>query len=424
MGPYYIIYRGLIINIELYLLRYFFSASAYQKYASFVEKKFLKDNSPDIHRIFTSIGNWHSKFPNKDVSSVADFRVFHYTLFPPTSEKESEATENLLGKLGQMQPEEAIAQDFLIEHLRRSKAVGVSLLALDVSEGRKPFSALLEGMEDLKTIRLPQEVASNEFVTVSEEGGFPDQGFRWRLGALNRSLGSLRRGDNGFVHARPEAGKTTFALSEGTSMALQAESGPAIYFNNEQPGELMYYRAVQAYLGINTETFFKYKAKAIQKFREQIGDRFHIYDSAYMQRKDVERVCRTYNPALLVFDQLPKIKGFQDDRHDLEMGAVFQWARELAKEYGPTIGLCQTGGSGEGKKWLEMDDVANSKTSMQAEADWIIGIGKSHQEGLESIRHISISKNKLLGDHDTDPKQRHGKFEVRINPLICRYEDL
>lgn len=410
-------------NTELYLLKAMFAYESYGKYYRFVEAKFLKDNSPTIHRLFTGINAWHTKFPATDVDSVESFHLFYLTLFPLTSDNEAQEVDNLFAKLSQIEVNPQITEDFITEHRHRAAATDISLLALNVAEGRKPFLALLEGIEDLKSVQLPQEQSLNEFVAVSDEGGFPPQGLRWRLSALNRALGSLRKGDNGFVHARPEAGKTTLALSESTHMALQSE-GPAIYFNNEQPGELMYYRAVQAYLGINAETFFKYKAKAIKKFKEQIGDRFHIYDSAYMQRKDVERICRAYNPALLVFDQLPKIKGFQDDRHDLEMGAVFQWARELAKEYGPTIGLCQTGGSGEGKKWLEMDDVANSKTAMQAEADWIVGIGKSHQEGLESIRHISISKNKLLGDPDTDPTLRHGKFEVRINPAICRYEDL
>ena len=355
------------------------------------------------------------------MGSTAELRVLYFTLFPPVSQAGEQAAELLFTKLEQLTVETAIAQEFIGEHQKRSKAAEVSLLALRVAEGSTAFSELLQANSKLEELEQPigQE---NEFVEVSDEGQFPEGGLYWRLSSLNRSLGPLRKGDNGFVFARPEAGKTTLALSESTFMAGQAD-GPCIYFNNEQPGELMYYRACQAFLGISAETFFKYKKKAIEKFRTQLPE-FRIYDSAYMQRKDVERICRTYHPALLVFDQLPKVKGFSDDRHDLEMGAVFQWARELAKEYGPVMGLCQAGGTAEGKKYLTMDDVANSKTAMQAEADWILGVGKSHQEGLESIRHFSISKNKLLGDKNTDPKERHGKMDVKINPAICRYEDL
>lgn len=409
------------MSVEIYLLRWFYSYQAFQKYGGYLEANFLKDNSPELHKIFTAIGQFHAKYPEKDISSTDELKLYFFTLFPPISEVGTRAVEGLLSKMEQLIPSPDVAQDFVREHQKRSEAAKLGLLAIKVAEGSTPFSELLQASS--KLVELDQPIGQkNEFVEVGEEGQFPGGGLSWRLSCLNKSLGPVRRGDNGFLFARPEAGKTTLALSESTFMAGQAD-GPTIYFNNEQPGELMYYRAAQAYLGITADTFFKYKKRAIQRFRKELPG-YHIYDSAYMQRRDVERICRTYNPRLLVFDQLPKVKGFADDRHDLEMGAVFQWARELAKEYGPVVGLCQAGGTAEGKKYLTMDDVANSKTSMQAEADWILGVGKSHQEGMESIRHFSISKNKLLGDEGSDASLRHGKFDVRIKPEICRFEDL
>jgi hypothetical protein len=138
----------------------------------------------------------------------------------------------------------------------------------------------------------------------------------------------------------------------------------------------------------------------------------------------VERICKRYNPSLLLYDQLPKVKGFAADRDDLRLGAIYQWARELSKEYAPSIGVCQAGGTAEGQKWLNMDHVANSSTSVQAEADWILGIGKQHTEGTEFIRYLSICKNKLLGDVDSLEHLRHGRSEVLIEPEIARYKDI
>ena len=100
------------------------------------------------------------------------------------------------------------------------------------------------------------------------------------------------------------------------------------------------------------------------------------------------------------------------------------WAREIAKGYCPLIAVCQAGASGEGKRWLSMDDVANAKTAKQAEADWILGIGKTHDISEEYMRHLVLCKNKLTGDDDTDPNLRHGRQSVRINPMIARYEDI
>ena len=71
-----------------------------------------------------------------------------------------------------------------------------------------------------------------------------------------------------------------------------------------------------------------------------------------------------------------------------------------------------------------MNDVNNSKTGKQGEADFILGIGKVPDEGLETYRYFHLSKNKLQGDPDTEPAMRHGKFEVRIQPDIARYYDI
>jgi hypothetical protein len=126
---------------------------------------------------------------------------------------------------------------------------------------------------------------------------------------------------------------------------------------------------------------------------------------------------------LIIFDQIDKIKGFKVDRYDLELKAIYQWAREIAKKYAPVIGVSQASGEAEGKLWLTMDMVDSSKTSKQGEADFIIGIGKE-QDNTSRSRYLNICKNKLLGDSDTLPDLRHGSAQVLIKPEIARYEDI
>ena len=71
-----------------------------------------------------------------------------------------------------------------------------------------------------------------------------------------------------------------------------------------------------------------------------------------------------------------------------------------------------------------MANVANAKTAKQAEADWILGIGKTNDPGYEFVRFLHLSKNKLAGDEDSDPTLRHGKREVIIDPNVARYKDI
>lgn len=246
-------------------------------------------------------------------------------------------------------------------------------------------------------------------------------------------LGSLRRGDFGFIFARPETGKTTFLASEVSYFAQQLhervqqtgeDAGPILWFNNEEQGNKVQLRLYQAMLGCDLTTLFSDIDGNQRKFMDMGGQYIKIFDSASIHKRQIEQLVRELKPSMVIFDQIDKIKGFDGDRDDLLLGSIYIWAREIAKEHCPVIGVCQSGATGEGKRWLTMDDVANAKTAKQAEADWILGIGKVHAPAEEYMRHFHLSKNKLAGDVDSDPELRHGRETVRINPSIARYEDV
>lgn len=186
----------------------------------------------------------------------------------------------------------------------------------------------------------------------------------------------------------------------------------------------MQLRCYQAALGLSLQDLFSNRELAKQRFREAGGNNIQIVDNASIFKQDVEKICERTKPSLIVFDQIDKVKGFDADREDLRLGSIYQWARELAKTYCPVIGVSQADGTGEGKQWLTMENVSNAKTSKQAEADWILGIGKKNDSGYEYIRHLHLSKNKLAGDEDTIPELRHGRRDVVIKPALARYEDI
>jgi replicative DNA helicase len=248
-------------------------------------------------------------------------------------------------------------------------------------------------------------------------------GLRWRLDCLNKSLGSLRQGDFGFVFARPESGKTTLLASEVTHFAMQAPR-PTVWFNNEEQGEKVGIRLLQAHFGVTLEALKASASKYRKLYQEQVGDKLFLFDSALIGKKDVEEIVRRVNPSFVVYDQIDKIRGFANDRDDLRLGSIYQWARELAKGNHAAVGVCQADGHAENVRYLTMEHVANAKTAKQAEADFILGIGKIHDQNSEYSRFLNISKNKLFGDSDSIPKLRHGRFEVLIEPEIARYKDV
>jgi KaiC/GvpD/RAD55 family RecA-like ATPase len=337
---------------------------------------------------------------------------------------------DLFKRLRQLDISEDVGEHVLAQ-IRRSKALlGLSELAFKVKQGfstqedldnlwKKEFDGVLSERENdgsgLSSVSTDLEALLDGIAT--------ERGFRWRLGCLNASLGSLRRGDFGFVFARPETGKTTFLASEVTHM-LDGSGQAVVWFNNEEQGTKVMLRVYQAFFGASLEQLMANPKKYKDAFYGAVGNRFHLLDSAVIHRRDVEKVIARINPGVVVYDQIDKIKGFNNDRDDLRLGSIYQWARELAKGSHASIGVCQADGHAEGVRYLTMEHVSNAKTSKQAEADFIIGIGKIHDNGAESVRYLNISKNKLMGDPDSIPDLRHGRFEVLIDAQVARYRDV
>lgn len=408
---------------ELAICRYLLSWSAFQRYQRYVKipKEFKETTS-----LWHSLQALHKTYPDTD-KSVDELEAMLYSSYPNLRQPEREAFANLFTQLRSLEVRPEILSELLSEVSRRGLAREVAMAAFEVSEGRRPFAEVEALVQSGSKSAEPQWEKSRNFVTddlfTLESHSFRSSGLRWRLSCLNRSLGPIRQGDFGFVFARPESGKTTFLADQITHFATQTER-PIVWFNNEEQGEKVRLRTYQAALGLTSDEVWSDKEKHLAKYRALTKGNLRIYDDGAIHKNEVEAILAEINPILVVFDQIDKIKGFDADRPDLVYGRIYQWARELAKRGCAIIGICQAGGTGEGVKWLTMGHVAEAHTSKQAEADWILGIGRSNESGTEDIRFFNISKNKLLGDDGTDPNERHGRFEVYIRPMIARYEDL
>lgn len=222
---------------------------------------------------------------------------------------------------------------------------------------------------------------------------------------------------------RPETGGTAFLASEVSYMLDQTDSH-IVFLNNEEQDNKVAIRIYQAYFGITLKELMANATRYKAAFKQRVGDKLKFFGIEYSNKEAITKINQKYKPALIVYDQIDKIQGFEADRDDLKLGAIYQWARELCKPYGAAIGVTQADGTAEGVKYLNMGHTANSKTSKAAEADFILGIGKSHNPNEESDRFISICKNKLIGDADTLPQFRHGHMQVLIRPEVMRFEDV
>ncbi len=395
----------------------------YEKYYKYINLEYIKDNFTNLYKLFVVLHQHYDSSKDRAVSQV-DFELVYNSSYLLENSERQELTKTLT-RIYELECTEANAIKYLNDHKKRCIAGELAKIALDVEDGSTNIEELTKKMQELDSSEEIKDKIESVNMNLIDlyESQIQTPGLRWRLDWLNKSLGSLRKGDFGFIFARPETGKTTFLASEMTHMVTQTD-GDILWFNNEEQGKKVAVRCFQALFGVTNKELFEEKEINADEYRQRVGDRIKIYDyEDSSSTKRIEQVIQSTNPSLIIFDQIDKVKGFRNERNDLQLKALYQWAREIAKQYAPVIAVSQAGGTGEGKLWLTMDDVDSSKTAKQGEADWILGIGKE-QDNTSNQRFLNISKNKLLGDEDTLPDLRHGNTQVLIKPEIARYMEI
>ena len=407
------------MNPKLLILRLLLDPSLWSEYRQFINPK----GDKYLEAIYKALDGLMEK--KERTCSLDEFKAVLSGSGAFQREKDREVYLQMFEVLEKADIQDDILHELLVQIKQKEIAERLGIAAFDFAEGKKDIQAIKEIYESFDHIE--ESIEEVEYVTDDLDELYNQTiakpGLKWRLGSLNTMLGSLRRGDFGFVFARPETGKTTFLASEVAYFAEQSEQ-PLLWINNEEQGNKVMTRLYQASLGVTLEELMRDRSASKQEYFKRTKGNIRLFDDASIFKRQIEDLCSKYQPGLVVIDQIDKVKGFDGDRDDLKLGAIYQWARELAKEYCPVIGVCQADGTAEGVKWLNMGHVSSAKTSKQAEADFIIGIGKTNEQGMENTRYINISKNKLQGDPGSDPNKRHGFCEVIIEPMYARYRDI
>lgn len=406
--------------IELYLLKFLLSSDIFTKYAHLIDEKFLKINMREIHTLFYYLKELH-QLDEKDYS-IDDLAVYFFSRQPALEGAHKELYENLFEQLKEINLSQDLAEGFFTKHLERVQASKIAECSLDVMEGRADFQTLIGLLNDDQKPKIEVANIISDDIDALAQDTVSGKGLNWRSTFLQQSIGPLRKGNFGFYFARPETGKTAFECSEASYMLEQLEQDEhLIVILNEEPGQQVKLRFYCALFGVDMKTLIKDRGKYQPIINEKYKGKVIFYDDAGVNRYAIERLCKEYKPGLIWIDQIDKVHGFSGERPDIVFKRMYQWGRELSKRYAPVVGVCQAAGSGEGKIWLDLDDVDGSKTAKQGEADWIIGIGKGEHE---FIRGFHVLKNKLGYGTECVPALRHGRQQVVITPELSRYEDI
>lgn len=250
----------------------------------------------------------------------------------------------------------------------------------------------------------------------------PESGLQWRHPHLRDAIGPIRKGDLAAFAAYVDVGKSTFAASETTHIATQLKPGEhVLFFNNEEGGDKVRLRLMRSLLGWTNAQIDTMENRAMSEMRKMLGgvdfdDRIILVDNASITTGLVRAKIRKFNPQFIVFDQLHKIRGIKSvEGNEVEsLRRKFEWARGLAKEVAPVFAIHQADSQANGKMFLEMHEMANSKQAIQSEVDYFITMGMDLAR--QDRRGLYVPKNKS----DTPGFEDARKAKVEIFPDFPR----
>lgn len=412
--------------IEHHILRALTIPAYWVVYSAGIDTKAMREQTPMIHRVYCGIQAWHERYSNGGQGIGKDELIMWLAVsYPARGEKEIAEHCDIIEQMYASDVDSNLMEAYLQQlsniQIRRELAVSAIDSKIDVDEVIAIAAQLMAK---------PHAELEPEFVTTNIDElmqlDIDNSGLVWRLDALNKSIGVLRKGMFGVILARVETGKTACWISELTNFLPQlAEDAHAVVFFNEEAGTDVMWRIYSAVCQQPIDMLIKYPVRAKELFSSRGGHKLRFVDKARQTAKGIEATLATLNPAIIIIDSLDKISGFDEDRKDLTLGRIYGWAREIAKTFAPVIGVSQAAApeGGKHKKWLTELDMSNSKTAKPAELDYLIAIGRIDDAGYEFMRYINIPKNKRRGGVGMDEKLRHGKFTTRIIPDISTYVD-
>jgi len=233
--------------------------------------------------------------------------------------------------------------------------------------------------------------------------------------ALNRRCGGgAWRGAHIFLYARPNAGKTLFAIN--LAMGFIKQDLRVLYLGNEDATIAMVPRFVSNLTEIPLKELVNRHDEAVP-ILEQRG-----FNNLYWRHLnpgtigEIDLAIQEVSPDVVIVDQLINLDAGRAEG----VAAMDYLAKQLRRLYirhnvlGISIG--QAGDSATGKAVLKMEDVYGSKTAIQAATDLMVGLGSDDVLSGIGQAMVSITKNKLGPIHEA--------FAVRMDTTINKVRSL
>src|SRR5690625_1878036 len=234
--------------------------------------------------------------------------------------------------------------------------------------------------------------------------------------ALSSAIGprGLQPGSHVVIYGRPEISKSGFCITNAARWAMAGKR--VLYFINEDPGVNIQLRILCCITGWTEEKVLADVDRATELANSRGFDNVVIKELHPGTSGEIDAWIEKEKPDAIIVDQLRNLWAKADSRAN-QLDQVARDVRDLAKKHGIVgLSVSQAGETAEGKAVLGMTDLDNSKTGIPGACDVLIGIGATQEHVATGYRVLTLSKNKVNGNHDS--------LTVRFIPQLSRYVDV
>ena len=372
----------------------------------------------ELSDLYDTIVTGHKEY-NRDLT-VTEVRELFKVHNPTTTRAKYEVVSDMLTDIHKLSN---IGQDVAKDVLQRmwQQEIGRNIADMGL--------AIMEGSpEKITEVRRLVEKSEEGFVPQDDIEPVPtdldtllefaenEECWHFNIPSLSKVERGGKAGEFMIAFARPEIGKTAFYVSLVASPNGFCCQGADVHIiTNEEPARRTMLRAVSAYTGFDNDAIFMHRKQAREKFSE-ISANLTMLDNVDASIEWLDKYCADKKPHIIIIDQLDKLNVMGAfARTDEKLREIYTKFREVCKRrdvFG--IGISQASADAEARTNVTYAMMENSKTGKAAEADLIIGIGKSDiTDNEDSRRYLTISKNKLTGFH--------GNIVCNLNTDLSRY---
>lgn len=358
--------------------------------------------------LMQGLGRYYEKWPTHD---QVDFTVFmpffEKTVLPRNSSEEDKTVyRNIVKNMNKNYPDEATRNGLLQSISELNLVHTMAEIADKYNNGAdvNPVELISAAMDKYKVnVGATTMPDTDDNIDAALDAMDNDEGIKFRLDCINRSMRPLHDGDSIILGARPDQGKTSLLASETTFMAPQLPDDRCVlWLNNEGSRMAIMPRIYQAALNMTMPELYdlKEQGKLYTRYYDAIGgeQKIKVVDIHGWNMGQVEHLIEQLRPGLTIYDMMDNVQGYGDSqRLDLRLEALYGKARIMNVQYGMIgIATSQISSEGANEMYPGQSMLKDSKTGKQGACEAILMLGSVETDAAYvNTRWISAPKNKL-----------------------------